>query len=1295
MNDFVHLHVHSEYSLLDGFSLIDNLVARARDLGMDALALTDHGVMYGALDFYNACRKAGIKPIVGVEAYMAIGAHNDRTPRGKGYYHTLLLAQNETGYKNLVKLTTRAHLDGFYYKPRIDHDLLREHSEGLIVTSSCVSGEINRPLSQRDKQKARETAAWYRDLLGPERYYLELQLHPEVPELEELNDELVRIGQELGIPLVATNDAHFVKKEDAEAHRLLRCMGFNTTMQEYCAKNPQLDDSYHIKSGAEMYELFKRYGTAPVENTRRIAELCDLELNFGRVQLPDFDVVVENVPEGHTPSSYLRVVCEEGLMRRFDGHPPENYVQRLKYELDVIDQTGFPLYMLIVWDFVKYARARGIPCLPRGSAGGSLVLYCLGITDVDPVANKLVFERFLNPERKEMPDIDMDFADSRRQEVLDYVTNKYGQDRTAQIITFGSLGAKAALRDVGRVKGIPLSEVDRVAKLVPMLPVGTTIAQALERVPELKQIYASDPTMAELLDQAQWLEGHSRNVGTHACGVVVSKDPLFEIVPLQRTSKDESQVMAAFPMGTLGDIGLLKMDMLGLANLSIVDNALRYISERIGRPFTLADVPTDDKATLDALGRGETIGVFQLEGSGMTRYLKELKPTRVEDIYAMVALYRPGPLEQIPRYIEWKNHPERISYLHPVLKPILEDTYGIIVYQEQVLGILMQMAGYTMGQADIVRKAIGKKLKDKMAKEEPRFVEGCVKNGLSEEEARHLWDLIQPFAGYSFNRAHSTLYGLLSYQTCYLKVNYSSEYMAALLSSAAGNTEDVARFIGECGRLGVAVLPADVNASDLGFTIEPLAAPLPPGVTNPRAIRFGLAAIKNVGEGPIAAIVRARREGGLFHSLEDFCQRVERTALNKRVLESLIKSGALDRLPGTRRQKLAILDQALSAGVEAQRAREAGQASMFDFFGDTSAAGVVVQAIPLPPIEETPQDYKEQLAWEKELLGMYVSDHPIARALEGLDMSDITPLGAIGEELIGQTLTFAGMLSGTRRLATKKGDSMLVATLEGVEATVEVVAFPRSYERYRDLLRDDALLRIKAKVDRRNESIQLLLESAEALEPAGQGAGIAAHGAEPAVEMDLEGLEEQLSEGPPMQAPHDEAPHPAGPGSHSIDRTDSQTDKTEPLPSVESTSPSDESSHSSVKPVRSSVKSVEPAPFEPAPDGAPGAQAINTIRPRVKIGANRNGNGGTTPQPAPTHSLRLFLPRSNDFNTDVRLMQAVDRVLRASTGEDEVIICMPNAIGTVILKPRHKVRCSDELIGALQEVLGAEGVVVD
>ncbi|HEY1015845.1 MAG TPA: DNA polymerase III subunit alpha, partial [Herpetosiphonaceae bacterium] len=719
MRDFVHLHVHSEYSLLDGYSKTKDLCARAVELGMDSLALTDHGVMYGSMEFYNTARKAGIKPIIGVEAYMAVGKHDDRTPAGKGYYHTLLLAQNETGYRNLVKLTTQAHLNGFYYKPRIDHDLLERYNEGIIATSSCLAGEINRHLTRKQKDKARELAAWHRDLFGPDRYYLELQLHPGVPELEELNEELVRIGKELGIPLVVTNDAHFVRKEDAEAHRLIRAMGFNTTLAELCAKEPNLDDSYHLMSGAEMWDKFGHYGASALENTRRIADMCNLDLTFGRVQLPAFEL-----PEGYNPSTYLKFVCEEGLVRRFNGQVPEGYPARLDYELDVINQTGFPLYMLIVWDYIKVARERNIPCLPRGSAGASLVLYALGITDVDPIANKLLFERFLSPERLEMPDIDVDFADSRRHEILDYVANKYGRDKTAQIITYGTLGAKAALRDVGRVMGIPLSDVDRVAKLIPALPVGTTIKQALERVPELKQIHDSDPRLHQLIEWAQSIEGRMRNVGTHACGVVVSAEPLDTMVPLQRTTKDENSVMAAYEGPTLAYLGLLKMDMLGLTNLSVVANALDYISQTNGERMELADIPIEDAKTFEGLSRGETTNVFQFEGAGMTRYLRELKPTRVGDLYAMVALYRPGPLEQIPVYIQNKNNPHSVKYLHPILKPILEDTYGVIVYQEQIMQLLQAIAGYTLGEAYIVLKAIGKKNRELMAKEEPRFKNG-------------------------------------------------------------------------------------------------------------------------------------------------------------------------------------------------------------------------------------------------------------------------------------------------------------------------------------------------------------------------------------------------------------------------------------------------------------------------------------------------------------------------------------------------------------------------------------------
>ncbi|WP_255604281.1 DNA polymerase III subunit alpha [Oscillochloris sp. ZM17-4] len=1115
MKDFTHLHVHSEYSLLDGYAATKAIAARAGELGMDSIALTDHGVMYGAMEFYDAAKKAGIKPIIGMEAYMAPGSRTDAMTRGgKNYYHLLLLAKNEVGYRNLVKLTSRAHLDGMgkgvFARPRIDRALLEQHHEGLVVTSACIAGEVIQSLTAQQRKQAVEHAAYYRDLLGPDNYFLELQLHENTPELEGINDELMRIGQDLGIPMVVTNDTHFVRREDMQTQHMVMSMGMNLTYKEFCGKGYMMDDSYHIMSGEEMWQKFQRYGTAPMENTRRIADMCNLKLEFGRVQLPQFEI-----PAGHDASSYLRLVCEEGLMKKFAGNPPANYIARLDDELDVINATGFPDYMLIVWDYVKYARSRGIPCLPRGSAGASLVLYCLGITDVDPVANKLLFERFLSRERLEMPDIDTDFADSRRGEILDYIAGKYGRENVAQIITYGTLGAKAALRDMGRVLGVELSEVDRVAKLIPSLPVGTTIAQALEKVPELKQIHETQPHLAEVIDWAQKVEGRMRNVGTHACGVVVSRTPLEEMVPLQHTTKDEHGVMASFEGPTLAKMGLLKMDILGLTNLSAVAEAMRYIERTTGKKMELTDIPTDDVKTFQALGRGETKNVFQLESAGMTRYLVQLKPTRVDDLYAMVALYRPGPLEQIPSYIQGKNNPGGIHYLHPILKPILEDTYGVIVYQEQIMQLLQTVADYTLGQAYIVIKAISKKNKQLMAENGAIFKEGCRKKGISQAVADELWELILPFAGYSFNRPHATLYGLLSYQTAWLKVNYPVEYMAAVLTGSGGVTEDVAKSALESRRLGVAVLSPCVNRSTKGFDIEPIGgdhkgAPLPPGVKFNRAIRFGMAAIKNVGEGPVEAIIAAREEGGDFSSLEDLCARVDRNALNKRVVESLIKAGALDALPGTRRQKLAILDQALAAGIEAQKAKEVGQGSLFDMFGESvgGPSSVNVSRIPMPIIQPTPAENKEELLWEKELLGLNVSEDPVSKSLEGVDMRGVTLLGDITEEHIGKSLTFIGLLGGVRRITTKKGDAMLVGVLEDTTSTIEIVVFPKSLAKCGDLLQNDAVLKITAKVDNRRDSPQLVVDAVEAVE-----ASLAPAAAAVETEMDLEGVGDDLGAG--------------------------------------------------------------------------------------------------------------------------------------------------------------------------------------
>ncbi|ACL25370.1 DNA polymerase III subunit alpha [Chloroflexus aggregans] len=1258
MHDFVHLHVHSEYSLLDGYATTKGIVQRAADLGMDSIALTDHGVLYGAMEFYEAAKKAGIRPIIGVEAYIAPGSLSDPMTKGaKNYFHLLLLAQNETGYRNLVKLTTRAHLDGMgkgvFARPRIDRHLLETYHEGLIVTSACVAGELLHHLKHGDRHTAVETAAYYRDLLGPDRYYIELQLHDNTPELEPLNDELVRIARELGIPLVATSDAHFIHPEDKETQHKVMAMGMNMTYAEFCTRGYAMDESYHIMSGEAMWARFKRYGTEPLENTRRISDMCRLKLEFGRVQLPVFEL-----PEGHDAASYLRLVCEEGLMRRFNGQPPETYLRRLEYELDVINQTGFPDYMLIVWDYVKFARSRGIPCLPRGSAGASLVLYALGITDVDPVKNKLLFERFLSPERLEMPDIDTDFADSRRQEILDYIANKYGRENVAQIITYGTLGAKAAIRDMGRVLGLDPGEVDRVAKLIPSLPVGTTIAQAIERVPELKQIYETQPHLRELLIEAQKVEGRMRSVGTHACGVVVSRTPLEELVPLQRTTKDEHALMAAFEGATLAKMGLLKMDILGLTNLSVVAEALKYIEQTTGRRMWLDEIPLDDPKVFAALGRGETKNVFQLESAGMTRYLMQLQPTRVEDLYAMVALYRPGPLEQIPVYIQNKHNPSQIRYLHPVLEPILSDTYGVIVYQEQIMQLLQTVADYTLGQAYIVIKAISKKNKELMAENEAIFKQGCQRKGISKEVADQLWELILPFAGYSFNRPHATLYGLLSYQTAWLKVNYPVEYMTAVLTGAGGVIEDVTKAALEARRLGVAVLPPDVNRSHKGFTIEPLSPPLPEGVKYDRGIRFGLMAIKNVGEGPVEAIIAAREAGGPFRSLEDLCARVDRHALNKRTLESLIKAGALDSLPGSRRQKLAILDQAINAGVEAQKARDIGQSSLFDIFGESNTGSPNVARIPLPIITETPAEQKEVLRWEKELLGLNLSDDPIAKALEGIDLTGVTDLGSLEEEHVGETLTFVGVLSGVRRIATKKGDSMVVATLEDMTGSIEIVVFPKVLAKAADLLQNDAVVRVTAKVDNRRDTPQLVVESVETPSTIDQTTS-----PQP-VEMDLEGMSDELSAelatDVPISLP-DPSPQP---------------------PSVTTVS----------SPPAPSVTTTPPTAKPP------------TVRPRqpVKL-ANGNGQGNSNGQSKsgepprtdgpPSRNLRIYLPRTNNFDADVALMQHIHSLLSASQGNDHVTLYLPNGVGMVVLQSQQTIELSDALLNELRQLLGHERVL--
>lgn len=1027
MTDFTHLHTHSMYSLpigLDGFNSPAELVARAKELGQTSLALTDHGSLYGVYDFAKAAKKAGIKAIIGSEGYVSEKDHTLKDATNKQNAHLLMLAMNQTGYQNLLKITTIAHTEGFYYRPRISHRILEQHHEGIIFTSACIGSEINLALRDNKPDKARDLAAFYRNLVG-DRFYLELQNHPAVPIVHDLNLELIRIGNELGIPFVATSDAHFAVPSEAEAHRFLKATRWGMNIDDFCTKiETELDTSFALNSANDLWPYFKPYGAAGMqafENTLRIADRCHFTLGAGTINLPPV-----HIPEGHTAESYLREVATMGLKRHQKDFPA--YQDRLAYELDVINQTGFPAYMLIVWDIVQYARSHGIPCLPRGSAGASLVLYCLGISDVDPIENKLLFERFLSPERLEMPDIDIDFADSERAKVVEYITDTYGRDCTAQIITFGTLKPKAAIRDAARTLSLPIFEADSLANLVHEK--AGSMDSAYRMNAEMKSSVRLNPVHKQIATAAEWIENTVRNVGTHACGLVVSSQPLDTIVPLQPTK--DGGLMAAFEGPTLAELGLLKMDILGSTNLSVVADTMRQIQARHGVSIDLKSIPLDDKKVFDALGRGETANVFQLEGAGITRYLVELKPTRVEDIHVMGALYRPGPLEQIPVYIHNKNNPKDIKYLHPTLKPILEETYGVIVYQEQIMLLLQAMAGYTLGEAYIVLKAIGKKKKDLMATEEPRFKQGCVKHGLTQAQADHVWDLIQPFAGYSFNRPHSTLYGLLSYQTAWFKVNYPVEYMQACISHEMGDIASVATACDEARRLGITMLPPDVNHSGQGFLVE-----------SDTAIRFGLSAIKNVGDSAVESIVNERTTGGLFEGFDDFIARTNKSVVNKKALESLVQAGACDGF-GNRHALLAELPELLK--LRADTAKHANN-GMVSLFGDDKSL-LTPKRTPKSrkPLEDTNDMRIERLSWERNLLGFYLTNHPVVEALDGIEPhKNWLNLGS-ASVVKPQTLVAGVALVKTfRKHQTKKGDTMASITLSDPSGECSAVIFPKVY----------------------------------------------------------------------------------------------------------------------------------------------------------------------------------------------------------------------------------------------------------
>ena len=1065
---FTHLHLHTEYSLLDGLARIPQLMERAQELGQEAIALTDHGVLYGVVPFYKEAKARGLKPIIGVEAYVAPGSRRSRESKDRHLYHITLLARDLAGYRNLLALATKAHLEGYYYRPRVDKELLQEHHQGLIALSGCQCGELPRLLAEGRWDEALAAAQWYRELFG--EFYVELQDH-NIPEATKVNEKLVRLSGETGLPLVATNDVHFVHREDAPTHDILLCIGTNTSILDERRMRLAGDaDSYYLKSEEEMRQLF---GDVPeaIENTWRIAEMCELELEFGRLHLPEADV-----PAGMSADDYLAQLCHQGLARRYPNGSEEPR-RRLEYELSVVRQTGFSHYILVVRDFAQFAKEQGILMTVRGSAAASIILYCLDVTDIDPLAYRLVFERFLNVERRELPDVDLDFAEDRRDEVIRYAAQKYGYDRVAQIITFGTMGAKAAIRDVGRALGMTYADVDRVARLVPAV-LNMTIDRALASNGELSSIYEADEQVQRLVDTAKQVEGVARHASTHAAGLVIAPEPLVHFLPLQRPAHalpggKEGDVTpiptTQYAMEAVPDIGLLKMDFLGLANLTILGKAVDIIRETRGVEIDLQALPDGDAKTYATLWEGQTFGVFQLESSGMRRYIQELKPTAINDLAAMVALYRPGPMQHIPTYTRAKHKLADIRYPHPDLADILDETYGVIVYQDQVLLIAQKFAGYTLGEADVMRKAMGKKIPAVMAAEEKRFLAGAKANGYSAAKADQVFKLIEPFAGYAFNKAHAVCYANIAYQTAYLKANYPAEYMTAVLMLAehhpAGAAQRVAEAYPECTRLGISVLPPDVNHSRVSFALEEQK-------DGSLAIRFGLANIKNVGAGIVEGIIEARDEGEPFASIDDFCQRVNCRYLNKRALESMIKAGAFDCL-GERSTLLANLDRLISMAQRAQKLRESGQATLFDIFGGTA---------PSPSLEAAGEEVPlaRQLAWEKELLGVYVSEHPFSRAAPALSHRVTAMCSEVSAEMAGREVVIAGIVASTRQILTRAGRLFLAAEIEDLSGSVEVTVWPDVYDQTRDLWAEGTIVILNVGIRMRNDRLQLSVQKATA-----------------------------------------------------------------------------------------------------------------------------------------------------------------------------------------------------------------------
>lgn len=1043
--EFVHLHCHSEFSLLDGVGRLKDIIAAASDHGMGALALTDHGTMFGTIDFYSRAKDAGVKPIIGCEVYVADRSLAERPGPDAKNYHLVLLAENETGYRNLIALTTEAHVRGFYRKPRVDHELLAGHAEGLICLSGCASGELARAILEGDERKVLEVADFYRQVF-PGRYYLELQENG-LDFQADVNRGVIGVARSFGLPLVATNDVHYVQRRHSATQEILLCIQTQTTIDDPKRMRIASEELY-LKSAMEMEALFAEVPEA-VRNTLEVAERCNLELTFGRPQLPRFET-----PAGQSSEEYLRSLAAEGLEKRY-GEPDDAVRARLEYEIDIIVNTGFVDYFLLVYDVIHFARTSGIAVGPgRGSAAGSLVAYCLFLTNIDPMAHGLSFERFLNPERVTMPDMDLDFADDRRDEVIRYVTEKYGRDRVAQIITFGTIGPRAGVRDVGRVLGLPFGDVDRVAKLIP--PQWHSVAQAKEQVQELAALYRDDPSIARLLDTVEDLEGVARHASTHAAGVVIARDPLAQHVPLYKVPKND-QVVTQYPMAAIERLGLLKMDFLGLRTLTILERARAFIRQSTGRDLALDDIPVDDPSIYELLTAGDTFGVFQVDGDGFRKLLRELRPTEFNHIVAAGALYRPGPMEQIREFVARKNGVKKVAYGHPALQEVLAETYGIVVYQDQVMKLFSLVAGYSMGEADLVRRAMSKKKHEELAKHHSSFLDRAAERGTSREEAQHLWDIVEPFGGYAFNKAHAAAYAMITCQTAYLKANYPREYLAGYLSAERDNLEKVAEAMAECRRLRIAVLPPDINHSDLDFTLEE------------DGIRVGLGAAKHAGEGAVSAIIQARQQGGRFTSLEDFCARVDWTAVNKRVIESLARCGAFDSLSVDRARILSSLDRVVSFGTQLRRDASSSQVSLF---GDIEAAKPVLQLAVTEPCT-----LEDRITWEEEILGLALSRHPAADVLDDPSSLRAQRVTDVVKGSESRAVSVAGVIRDLSTFNTRDGKPMAKMQVSDFSSSIEVVVFARVYEKCGSAIAPGNVVVVDGKIEASDGHMQLLADS--------------------------------------------------------------------------------------------------------------------------------------------------------------------------------------------------------------------------